>query len=138
MVAKDIEHFEPIRFIYEGKITPYTRMTRRGKYVKPDAIRYLDSQNRLKNELAMFNAGKDPDTPWLVPEKTGFGVDMTFYIPRMHHCDLDNLVKAVMDAMQKIIFADDRYCDQIFANRFEPTEQNEEGVYIVVYEYNQE
>lgn len=134
MVAETLEpeRFKNIEFTYNGSITPYTRMTVRGKYVKPDAIRYLNSQNALKFALAAHKSTVAPGVDWLVPEKTTFGADMTFRVKSMHHCDLDNLVKAVMDACQKIIFKDDRYCDQIIANRVEADETGE-GVDLVIY-----
>ena len=135
MVAKDIKHFDPITIWIEGKVVPYTRMTRRGKYVKPDAIRYLDSQNRLKRAISLCISEDYSDAQYVVPETAGFGVHMTFYVASMHKCDLDNLVKAIIDACQGVLFKNDRYCDTIFAQR-QKCEGHEEGVQIAIYERN--
>lgn len=133
MVAEDMKHFDPITIWIEGKVVPYTRMTQRGKYVKPDAIRYIESQTRLKNEISICTEDERSDIPWFVPEKCRFGVHMTFYVASLHHCDLDNLIKAVIDACQKVLFKDDRYCDAISASRCKCGD-HEEGVQIALYE----
>lgn len=133
MVAGTIEHFDPITIWIEGKVVPYTRMTQRGKYVKPDAIRYIESQTRLKNAIMLEGVSKDVLGEYHVPEKCRFGAVMTFYVASLHHCDLDNLVKAVIDACQKVLFKDDRYCDTIYASRVK-SKDHEEGVQISLYE----
>jgi crossover junction endodeoxyribonuclease RusA len=126
------QHFDPITIWIEGRVVPYTRMTQRGKYVKPDAVRYIDSQNRLKSVIAR-DTTEYMRGEWYVPEKCQFGAHMTFYVASLHKCDLDNLVKAVMDACQKVLFKDDRYCDTIFATRVLSGE-HDEGVAITLYE----
>lgn len=136
MVAEDIKHFDPITIWIEGKVVPYTRMTRRGKYVKPDAIRYIESQNRLKSVIGLSIEDEHSDDTWYVPEKCRFGAHMTFYVTSLHHCDLDNLVKAVIDACQKVLFKDDRYCDAIYASRCK-CEDHEEGVQVSLYEIDE-
>lgn len=135
MVAESIEDksFETIDMFIEGSIVPYTRMTQRGKYVKPDARRYLDSQNRLKILMQQEVAHLRGDKPYCVPEKGSFGIDIDFNMKKMHHCDLDNLVKAVMDAAQGVIFENDRYCDFIRAKRVGGVSSDLEGIHIMIY-----
>lgn len=108
--------FKPIDIDIYNEVVPYVRMTQRGKYVKPNAIRYLQAQNDLKNlfMLAKRNIGC---FDYCVPEKVPFCVRLEFYTSKAHHCDLDNLVKAILDAGQHILYKDDRYCDQIIAIR---------------------
>jgi len=146
-------------FAFVHHMIPYVRMTRAGKYVSPRAGRYLASQSVLKNlmiervkELAdkgqtlyadMINArvdGKDIQVEIMVPipPKETFSVEINFFFaPKksMHYCDLDNLVKAVMDAGNKVLFTDDRWCDSITASRIqadEPITNNDHEVYVEV------
>lgn len=134
MVAETIDNkFEPLSIWIEGTVVPYTRMTRRGKYVKPDAIKYLDSQNRLKTLLSEANHNREYYGMWHVPEKVEFMAEMSFNVASLHHCDLDNLIKAVMDACQGVLFKDDRYCDVISAKRVK-CKPGDEGVNIRILE----
>jgi hypothetical protein len=91
-------------------------MTQRGKFVKPDALKYTASQNNLKSliDVAKRNLGC---FDYYVPEKEPFCVGLEFYMTKAHHCDLDNLCKALLDAAQGVLYKDDRYCDQLVAVR---------------------
>lgn len=103
----------PMHFDLRGPIVPYVRMTRRGKYVREDAQRYLASQTalRVQMRLAMARAGYT-----MMPLQTPLMVRIVFGWCR-HNCDLDNLVKAVMDAGNGILWPDDRWVDVIDARR---------------------
>lgn len=107
-VAKRAYSFE-----LTAKVKPYVRMTRRGMWVKPEAMEYLDSKAELARQLALQMAplggllGRSP-----------LGVEILFCCADgFHHKDLDNMVKAVLDAANKIVYADDRWIDSIIANR---------------------
>lgn len=101
-----------------GSIIPYVRMTQRSKWVDPRAQAYLASkaaiQYQLKNQMVLENL--DP-----LPDRTPLEVSLSFQRPAMHKCDLDNLLKAVLDACQGIVFKDDRWVDRIFTERSDAT-----------------
>lgn len=133
--------FEKIDFSYEGDIKAYTRMTQASQHVNRAAIAYLKSRNDLRDWLAwecllMIRGGvecfeyetisKKGETRIetsinvLIPPKTPLGLSVQFINHRRGNaCDLDNLVKTVMDASNRIVFADDRYVDTIIAERIE-------------------
>lgn len=132
--------FERIEFEYEGDIRPYTRMTQASQHVNRAAIAYLKSRNELRDWLAWETllmirediesyeyktiskkgeAKIETSIQVLIPPKTSLGMSITFINQaRGYGCDLDNLVKTVMDASNRIVFADDRYVDMIVAERF--------------------
>jgi crossover junction endodeoxyribonuclease RusA len=116
----------PIHLELHGPIVPYVRMTRRGKYVRDDAQRYLASQTalRVQMRLAMARAGYEMmplQTPLMVEIYLGW-VD--------HRCDLDNLAKACLDAGNGILWPDDRWIDELYVRR----EKRSDGITIDVTE----
>ena len=104
-----------MRFIIDGKITPYVRMTQRSKWTER-AQRYLSSQQVIALQLKaqMSRRGWEP-----VPGQTPVAVDLSVTVPGRLHCsDLDNTVKDVLDAAQYAgILPDDRWVDAINARR---------------------
>jgi crossover junction endodeoxyribonuclease RusA len=98
-------------------IKPYVRMTQRGKYVNKQAQQYLASKGRLSARIReqMNLQGKD-----MMPAGTPLKVVIRLYAPTNpgHKADLDNQVKAILDACNKTAFPDDRWVDQIDAERF--------------------
>ena len=97
-------------------IKPYVRMTKRGKYVKPEAQEYLASKEELswKIKNILQNMGVD-----MMPAKTSLRVIIRLFAPSEpgHRCDLDNQVKAILDACNGIAYPDDRWIDSIDAKR---------------------
>lgn len=101
-----------IHFCLVGPVKPYVRMTRRGKYVNAQAQQYLASKDALRLQLksGMQHSGY---------ERLGrepLRVEITFGSVN-HRQDLDNLVKAVLDACNGIVWEDDRWVDMIEARR---------------------
>ena len=98
-------------------IKPYVRMTQKGKWVKPEAQMYLASKGTLSSKIKeqMNLLGKD-----MLPAGIPLKVVIRLYAPTNpgHKCDLDNQVKAILDACNKIAFPDDRWVDQIDAQRY--------------------
>ena len=106
-----------LRFEIPGIIVkPYVRMTRRGKYVNPKAQAYLTSKSELswKIKNILQNPGYE-----MMPARTPLRVTIYLYVPSEpgHRCDLDNQVKAILDACNGIAFPDDRWVDAIEAER---------------------
>lgn len=101
-------------FTYPGLVVPYVRMTQRSKFVNEKARTYLASKDniRMAIRLQMMNHGWEP-----MPAKTPFLVKIVFRRMNLYTCDLDNLAKAVLDAMNGIVFDDDRYCVTLEAGK---------------------
>jgi len=102
-----------LRFVFAGKIKPYVRMTRRSKYANPAAQEYLASKEAIQWQMKqqMGAAG-------MLAAQTPLSVIIEFHIrERMHTMDLDNLIKAILDAGNGIAYPDDRWIDQIVARR---------------------
>lgn len=92
-------------------IKPYVRMTQRGKWVKPEAQQYLNNQTALmtliRNQMQWQSAEMYPNgTPLKVI------MQVWTHTSQGHKADLDNILKAVMDASQGIVFEDDRWIDE--------------------------
>lgn len=104
-----------MRFIIDGHITPYVRMTQRSKWTERAQL-YLASQQAIALQLKaqMSRRGWEP-----VPRQTPVAADIAVTVPGRLHCsDLDNTVKAVLDAAQYAeILPDDRWVDVISARR---------------------
>lgn len=94
-------------FTYAEKIKPYVRMTQKGKWMDPQAREYMASKNQLAYALRtqMLRYGYEPILP-----KTPFAVSLHYQAPNIFQFDLDNVLKAVMDAANGIVFTDDRWC----------------------------
>lgn len=97
-----------LNFTYNRKIIPYVRMTQRGKYVKEDAIKYLAS----KENLAWF-LKEELKGSATIPDKTPFEIRIMYFAPNVFQFDIDNIVKAVLDAAQGIVFKNDCWCQCI-------------------------
>jgi crossover junction endodeoxyribonuclease RusA len=102
-----------MQFTIEGKIVPYVRMTRRGKYVSERARTYLASQDAIKAQLAAQMGDAE-----MFPPQTPLKVYLILRQPsHLWTFDLDNALKAVLDAAQGIVFHDDRWIALIHAVR---------------------
>jgi len=104
-------------FTIEGYIVPYVRMTRRGKYVQPRAIRYLDSQDAIRWQLRAQMQEKG----WsMLPGQTPLRMVATVERKSgMHKSDADNLLKALADAAQGVVFPNDLWIDSIQLSRLQ-------------------
>jgi Holliday junction resolvase RusA-like endonuclease len=113
-------------FHLEGRIKPYVRMTQAGKWVKRQAQEYLTSKENLQWQLK----SQMQDHSWIMfPTKIALGAIISFH-PARHNCDLDNLVKALLDAAQGVVFKDDRWVDFIKATRSD-SEQDDVAILTV-------
>lgn len=96
-VSQDARRKQEIHFRVEGRPCAYVRMTRGTKW-GPRAQRYLAYRGEVS--LRAKEAGAEP---WPGPVR----VHVQAYVKRRTF-DLDNLVKCVLDALNKIAFADDK------------------------------
>ena len=100
-------------FRIEGRVKPYVRMTRRSKHVNPQAIEYISSQEVLK--LALKN--QMVEHGWeMLPGQTPLTVSI-WITPPSHRRDIDNEAKAILDAMNELVYPDDRRVDGLFVSR---------------------
>jgi len=102
-------------FLIEGQFKPYVRMTQRGKFVKPEAQEYLSSKAGIGLQLKarMSRQGWE-----MLPARTPLTVHVLIYHANgFHNRDLDNEVKALLDAAQGIVFHNDCWVDAITARR---------------------
>ena len=109
---------EPERrsFLIAGRIVPYVRMTQRGKFVKPRAQFYLASKEAIRWQLQQQMAASG----WaMLPERTPLAVRIEIGKEGgLHKSDLDNEVKAILDAAQGIVYRNDCWVDDIEAFRW--------------------
>jgi crossover junction endodeoxyribonuclease RusA len=103
-----------MHFVLEGPFKPYVRMTQRGKWVKPQAREYLASKDRLAQQFQEQLAGN-----WSCVERgTPLRIEIAItHAGGFHNRDLDNEIKAILDAAQGVVFDDDRWVDLIVAAR---------------------
>ena len=103
-------------FYLRGAVKPYVRMTRRGKYIRPQAQEYLTSKRTLgwQMKATMSQHG------WEMFPRGPLSVACVFFSRRgLHGRDLDNEIKAVLDAANGIVYPDDRWVDAIsYSPRF--------------------
>lgn len=101
-------------FTIEGKIIPYVRMTRKGKFRDSRAQEYLANKKAIGWQIIEQTQQND----WsMLPAQTPLIVFVDFVKPDLHRGDLDNLAKAVIDAAQGIVFLNDCWIDRIMARR---------------------
>lgn len=101
-------------FVIEHKVHPYTRTTQAMKFVDPRYHRYRYSQDDLRRYFANIMAVND----WPIMDRKPIQVAMVIHLRTVdHRVDLDNQVKAVLDAAQGIVFPFDGWVDAIYARR---------------------
>jgi len=98
------------------RIKPAVRMTQRGKFVSRQAQQYLNSKNALmtliRNQMQWQNAEMYPKgIPLIVI------MQIWTHTSQGNKADLDNILKAVMDACNGVIFEDDRWIDEFHVVR---------------------
>ncbi len=89
-----------ISFTIPGRPIPAARMTRRGKWVKRQAQKYLAFKEQVGWEARKHFKG----APW----QGQVGIELRFYLKvNRSRGDGDNLFKAILDGMNGIAFEDD-------------------------------
>lgn len=124
--------------IYTDLLQPYVRMTQRSMFVNKYAKLYLSSKANLRELLAFelkdeakFKSVKrvkvgsqkvDVESCYVIPAKTAFTVEASVVYPKgklKRKQDLDNILKALLDAGNELIYEDDRWCDSVIIKRLE-------------------
>jgi crossover junction endodeoxyribonuclease RusA len=127
-------HPDAVTLTIIGKPVPYVRMTQRGKWVRPDAQRYLASKARIAEQMREQMGTRAP----FGREPLSVTLDFCYSKGADHRRDLDNEIKALLDAANGIVYEDDRWIDGIIAWRGDSTRWNAatECVYMVVEKLN--
>ena len=99
-----------MQFTLTGKICPYTRMTRRGKFVNERAKEYLASQEALAWQFRQ-------QCPEMLPGQTPLLMIVVIETPTPHKGDCSNILKAIEDSAQGIVFSNDCWIDSISIQR---------------------
>jgi len=107
-----------LRFILTSKIKPYVRMTRRGKFSSTSAQEYLASQENLKWQFQQQMV----ENSWQIFDKIPLAIELSVSAKKVHSHDLDNVLKAVLDAANKIVYTDDRWIDEMRIRRYKADE----------------
>lgn len=99
-----------MEFIITGRIIPYVRMTRRGKFVNERAKEYLASQEAIAWQFKK-------QCPEMLPKQTPLLMIAIIETPKLHVGDLDNIAKSILDSAQGIVFSNDCWIDSISIQR---------------------
>jgi len=102
-----------IEIIIDEHIQPYVRMTQRSKFVDQAAMHYIHNQRVIK----FYMQQQLPANNFTIYESTPLGCDLSFNLTQIHKADLDNLIKAALDAGTGIIYTSDAWIDSISARR---------------------
>ena len=94
-------------FTVPGRPVPAVRMTRRSKWVNPQAKRCLDYQMLVAWHARAATTGR----PTAAPVR----LDAVFHLHGARRGDLSNLVKAVEDALNGVVWVDDRQVVELHA-----------------------
>lgn len=109
-----------MKLVIPGRPVPAVRMTQRGKFVKPNAKRYLEYK-----ESVGWTGRTVIKSPIQNPHEAS--VEMRFYLYRGGHVpDIDNLIKAILDGLNKIAWEDDRQVVKVTAWRFSTLSKEKE------------
>ena len=101
-------------FTLKGYIVPYTRVRNRG-WQSAVGKRYYTSQEKIGWRLKLQMRENDWE---MLPESTPLWASVIIHrAGGLHTCDLDNQVKAILDAAQGIVFKNDLWFDDINAQR---------------------
>jgi Holliday junction resolvase RusA-like endonuclease len=87
---------------------PYVRMTQRGKWGQREQA-YIQHQAEISRLLSALELGE--------PLTGRLSVEIEFRFSHGSRGDLDNYVKALLDAANGIVWMDDRQIDQLSARR---------------------
>lgn len=112
-------------FVVPGRAIPAVRMTQRSKYT-PRARRYL----AYKNQIAWVARSEYKGDPTNKP----VGIVLNVYLNGGVQGDIDNYFKSIADALNKIVYQDDRQIKEMSARKIECESTKDERVEVTVYE----
>jgi len=89
-----------IKFIVPGRPIPAVRMTQKSMYVNKYAKRYLAYKKQVGWIAKSLAKG--------LPSEELIGVNLELHIHGGNHGDIDNYAKSITDALNKILYKDDK------------------------------
>ena len=104
-----------ISMTYTDLVVPYVRVGRERWTQR--ATRYLASKDALATAIRQAAAAAGHDQP---DDESRFAVGIGVTRRSRRAYDLDNVVKAVMDAANQIVWKDDAQVNQIRADKYRP------------------
>lgn len=110
-----------ISFTVPGRPVPAARMTRRGKWIKRNAQRYLAYKDMVR--WTAWEVMRKKEIP---PFEGPVGVEIHAYIAGGRMGDIDNIEKTVFDGMNGIVWHDDRQIEEVHAYRHKGKPQRTE------------
>ena len=104
-----------MHFIIEGEIIPYVRTTRKAASFNERNLRYANSLGGIRvqvnNQMALRNYEK-------IPDRTSFIVYALFQSKsRLWTFDVDNKLKAIVDALQGHVFRSDLWLRETWGRK---------------------
>lgn len=107
---------EPIRFVYPGRI-PSMKNSRVPIKVKKRIIFKKNAKVEEAMETLAALAQEEVNRVWdgILPDRTPFKLRIEAYVDRWTAPDLDGMINTVLDALQDVVYPNDRYCSQIEA-----------------------
>lgn len=114
-----------INIIVPGRPVPAVRMTQKSMHVNKYAKRYLQYKKQVGWIARSHMQGE--------PIEGDAGVRLTLYIHGRNHGDIDNLFKGVTDALNKIVYKDDRQIKRM-ESKIIPCDKTNERAEVEVYE----
>jgi len=121
-----------MNFIIEGRPVPYTRMTKRSKWVDKAAIRYLGYKDMV-GVIGRKYFKQPSDKPIRIKVDVYlFGVST----PMGKDGDTTNYVKAIEDGLNKIAYLDDRQIIEVHGRKMPCEKKIDERVEITIEEIN--
>ncbi len=110
-----------IEVVIPGRPVPAARMTRRGKWIKPNAQRYLAYKDMVRWTAWDVMRKKD-----LAPFDGPIGVEIHAWYAGGRPGDLDNIQKSIFDGLNGIVWYDDQQVVEVHAYRHKGTPQRTE------------
>lgn len=117
-----------IRFTVPGRPVPYVRTTQRQKFVDRSYHRYQEFKNHVAwlGKLATKEQLNGP-----------VAIEIDFYMTGKGRGDLDNLIKGVLDSLNKICFADDSQIVEIKARKWRVLDKDDQRVEVKIWPIDQ-
>ena len=98
------------KIVYNARIIPAVRMNKRTMFANTKGGKRAREYLACKDALSWkYKDARGPGTPFFFPPKTPIRVMIDIRAPNIFVWDVDNLMKTVTDAANKIIYDDDRY-----------------------------
>lgn len=101
-----------IEITIPGRPVPAVRMTRRGKWIKANAKRYL-----AYKDIVRWTALDEMKKLGFAPIEGPVGVELHAWISGGRPGDIDNIQKSVFDGLNGVVWYDDRQVVEIHAYR---------------------